>query len=74
MKQEALLPGTDAIRRGTVEITRRGKRWLVRYKRRDGTVWQRQFADLNQAHRQFLAWADELQASPGNHPEEEREA
>jgi hypothetical protein len=43
MAQESLLPGTKAITRSTAELTRYGKKYLVRLKLRDGTTWQRQF-------------------------------
>jgi hypothetical protein len=54
MPSEALLPGTNAISRGSVEsVPYRGKR-LVRYRNLAGYVMQRQFRDPDEAHRYFL--------------------
>ena len=45
MKQESLLPGTDALPRATIEWTIRKGKHLIRYRRPDGTTWQHTEAD-----------------------------
>jgi hypothetical protein len=62
MIQESLLPGTDAITRGTVEIQPYRDKWLVRYKRLDGHTFQKQ-CDLIEAFEIFLRYVEELRSA-----------
>ncbi len=58
--QEALLPGTKAIMKGTVEWNSYRHGYLVRYKSCGGSVQQRQFQDREQANAQFWRFCDEM--------------
>jgi len=49
IRQESLLPGTHAIRKGELEITPRKGGWLVRYKNLEGSVQQRQYKTRDEA-------------------------
>lgn len=71
MKQEALLPDTEAIESGTLEmIPYRGK-WLVRYKTLAGDTYKQVFPakssivlekDRDEAFDQFCKWREQLRA------------
>ena len=60
MKQESLLPGTDAITRSTVESQRYHRGWLVRYKDPAGSVQQRKFSSAAEADDQFWRFVADL--------------
>jgi hypothetical protein len=62
MQQEALLPGTDAIPAGAIEISEYRGRWLVRQKRLDGSARRLIFHTVDEAFPQFLEWVDELRS------------
>ena len=59
MRQEALLPNTRAIPRGTVEFESRQKA-LIRYKSLNGSTWQRQIIDREEAFRVFRGFVENL--------------
>ena len=61
IRQEALLPGTRAIPRGTVEFECRQK-VLIRYKNLAGNVWQRQIEDREEAGRVFWGFVENLRS------------
>ena len=61
--QENLLPGTDAIPRGSVQTSAFGGKTLVRYKDLKGHVMRRVIADPDAAHAQFLEWVNSLRES-----------
>jgi hypothetical protein len=50
MRQEALLPDTKAIPRGTVEVRNYQGKILVRCKHLDGLVERQTFTDADAAH------------------------
>ena len=60
MRQESLLPGTDAITRSTVESQRYHRGWLVRYKDPAGSVQQRKFSSADEADDQFWRFVSDL--------------
>lgn len=60
MKQEALLPGTDAIPSGVIELMEYRGRWLVRQRRLDGSVRRELFRTASDAFEVFLRWVEEL--------------
>lgn len=63
MAQENLLPGTDAITRGTIEeVPYRGK-WLVRWKDQSGVVLQRKFDSVDESHEFFLVCVNQARAA-----------
>jgi hypothetical protein len=51
--KESLLPGTDAIPRGTLEIARYRSGWLIRIRNLRGAVWQEKFNDPAEANERF---------------------
>lgn len=61
---ESLLPGTDAIQKGVLEIDLYRSGWLVRGKTLQGVPHQRQFKkyDLDAAFAYFLKKVTELRA------------
>jgi len=61
IKQEALLPNTRAIPRGTVEFECRRK-VLIRYKSLNGNVWQRQILDREEANDIFWGFVENLRS------------
>ena len=61
MKAEALLPNTDALRRGTVEFAQYGIKWLVRYRRPDGTTWRQLYDDPDEADHVFNKYVADLE-------------
>jgi hypothetical protein len=61
-KPELLLPGTDAIARGTLEMSPYRGRWLVRYKNLSGYVAQRQFERTAEARMFFDECLEKLRA------------
>ena len=61
MKAEALLPNTDALLRGTVEFAQHGIKWLVRYRRPDGTTWRQLYDDPDEADRVFNKYVADLE-------------
>ena len=60
-KAEALLPNTDALLRGTVEFAQYGIKWLVRYRRSDGTTWRQLYDDPDEAERAFNKYMADLE-------------
>jgi len=62
LKQEALLPGTSALPRGTVEVSHYGRSILVRHRDRAGTTTQRRFGSRDDAMAHFWIAAERLQA------------
>ncbi len=60
MMQEALLPGTDAIARATLEWTRYRGKQLVRYKDASGSVWRCLTANYAEAEAAFEKWVEEM--------------
>ena len=69
MKSEALLPDTDAITKGTIEIVRSRGKMLVRYKRIDGNTSQKTFSakgstlqqsDIDEVFEEFLLHVHDL--------------
>lgn len=62
MKAEALLPHTDALLRSTVEFARYGAKWLVRYRRPDGTTWRQLYNDPKEADRVFNEYLADLES------------
>ena len=61
-KGEALLPNTDALLRGTVEFAQYGIKWLVRYRRTDGTTWRQLYDDPEEADRVFNKYVSDLES------------
>jgi len=61
VKAEALLPNTDALLRGTVELAQYGIKWLVRYRRSDGTTWRQLYDDPEEADRVFNKYVADLE-------------
>jgi hypothetical protein len=62
MPAEALLPGTDAIMRGSVEWGRYRGGWLVRYRNLEGYTAQGQFDNPDLAHAYALECIAKLRA------------
>ena len=59
MPSEALLPGTDAIPRGSVEMIPYKRGWLVRYRTPEGYSIQQTFKrpeETEAAHQTFLEY------------------
>lgn len=61
MEQEALLPGTRAIPRETVEFECHHK-VLIRYKALNGNTWQRQILDREEANRVFWGFVENFRS------------
>jgi hypothetical protein len=61
VKAEALLPNTDALLRGTAEFAQYGIKWLVRYRRTDGTTWRQLYDDPDEADRMFNKYVADLE-------------
>jgi len=61
MKAEALLPNTDALLRGTAEFAQYGIKWVVRYRRTDGTTWRQLYDDPDEADRMFNKYVADLE-------------
>jgi len=59
--QEALLPGTKAIMKATVEIGHYRRGYLVRYKNLAGVAQQRTLKDRDAAHAQFIEFVTALE-------------
>lgn len=59
-QQESLLPGTKAIRKGTLEQTPYKGGWLVRYKSLAGVVYQHRTKSLDEANEFYQKYFDEL--------------
>ncbi len=71
MKQEALLPDTDAISQGTLEMVSYRGKWLVRYKTIAGDTYKNTYPakntvtlekDRDEAFTQFCEWREHLRA------------
>ena len=60
MPAERLLPGTKALGRGTVEVIRRGDKWLVRFRTAAGYVRRLEVKDPAEADRVFWSWVREM--------------
>jgi hypothetical protein len=67
MKQESLLPGTYAIKQGTLEIQEYRGRWLIRYKTRDNDTWHHQYNTVEEAWPKWLALVNELREAARKH-------
>lgn len=61
LKQERLLPGTDALPRSTVEVQHYGRSLLVRSRDATGSTTQHRFATPTEAMLEFWQAADQLQ-------------
>jgi hypothetical protein len=72
MRQESLLPGTDALPRGTIEWTIRKGKHLIRYRRPDGTTWQRTEADPEAAQAYYEKCIADLREQAGVATEAQR--
>jgi len=62
LKQEALLLGTHALPRGTVEVSHYGRSILVRVRQLTGSTTQRRFGTPQEAMRHFWDSADRLKS------------
>ena len=61
LRQEALLPGTHALPRGTVEVSHYDNSILVRTRQRDGMTTQRKFKTCQEAMVHFWVAAERLE-------------
>jgi hypothetical protein len=59
---ESLSPGTDAIKRNTLEWESYRGGWLVRWKDRTGTVRKVSTKDWNEADRAFTEFLEKMRA------------
>ncbi len=62
MKQETLLPATQALLRSTIQFERHQGKILIRYRDPQGNTWQQTFTDPEQAHNFILDCAQNLRA------------
>lgn len=60
MKQECLLPGTDAITKNTLEWSIYHGKQLVRYKDANGSVHRCLTADYAEAEQAFNNWLEDM--------------
>lgn len=60
---EALLPGTDAITKGTVEWSHYRGGYLVRFRPIDGSARQHTTKDKDDCNQQFWKWVAEMRDS-----------